>query len=84
MAWGKAIAVGHNELQDKQVYLSPGERKTHMHVVGSTGEGKSKFLEHMIREDIIKDNGLCLVDPHGTLYNDLVKWCASKNMFGLK
>ena len=66
--------------EGRGVYLNPRTRSTHMHVIGASGEGKSKFLEHMIREDIINGNGLCLIDPHGYLYNDIVKWCATKDM----
>ena len=32
--------------------LSAKDRSMHMYVVGSTGVGKSKFLEHIVREDI--------------------------------
>lgn len=45
-----------------------------MHVLGASGRGKSKFLEHLIREDIRQGNGLCLIDPHGYLYEDLLRW----------
>jgi hypothetical protein len=51
-----------------------------MHIIGSTGEGKSKFIEHLIREDIINGNGLCLIDPHGYLYEDIVEWCQNKQV----
>ena len=47
-----------------------------MHVIGASGTGKSKFLEHIIRQDIKAGNGLCLLDPHGTLYDKLVNWLA--------
>ena len=64
----------------KDVAIDARTRSTHMHVIGASGEGKSKFMEHMIREDIKAGNGLCLIDPHGYLYDDLVRWCASKRM----
>lgn len=64
----------------KPVYIDPKTRTTHMHIIGSTGEGKSKFMEHLIREDIIASNGLCLIDPHGSLYREMVKWCETKRM----
>ena len=51
-----------------------------MQIIGSTGEGKSKFIESMIRQDILNNNGLCLIDPHGHLYHDIVTWCAHKGM----
>lgn len=49
-----------------------------MHIIGTTGEGKSKFLEYMIREDIDRGNGLCFLDPSDrgdTLYK-VLKYCA--------
>ncbi len=84
MLWGKSIELGHDKEQDDLVYITPKIRSTHMHILGSTGEGKSKFIEHMIREDIKHENGLCLIDPHGYLYQDIVRWCAAKQMFGRK
>ncbi|MFC1613285.1 type IV secretion system DNA-binding domain-containing protein [Patescibacteria group bacterium] len=64
----------------KPVYINSKTRSTHMHIIGASGEGKSKFMEHMIREDIINNKGLCLIDPHGHLYNDIVRWCETKGM----
>lgn len=65
----------------RKLYLTPEQRKsTHMHVIGTTGSGKSKFLEWMIRGDIRNGEGLCLIDRHGSLYEDVVKWCAYHNL----
>jgi len=52
------------------------EYNPHMHAIGATRTGKSKLLEWMIRQHIRNSEGLCLIDPHGTLYEDIVKWCA--------
>lgn len=76
----KRLILGYNKDTGQPVYIDEKERSTHMQVIGSTGEGKSKFLEHMIRQDIMNGNGLCLIDPHGHLYHDLVTWCASKRL----
>ncbi len=57
--------------------LTARERSTHMQIVGASGKGKSKLLERMIRQDIVHGRGVCVIDPHGELYHDLVKWCAS-------
>lgn len=51
-------------------------KKTHMHVIGSTGKGKSKFLEHLIRQDIQQRQPFCLIDWHGTLYRDVLEYLA--------
>jgi type IV secretory pathway VirB4 component len=47
-----------------------------MHVIGSSGSGKSKFLEWMMRNDLRNRQGFCLLDPHGTLYNDVAAYAA--------
>ena len=64
------------------VRVSEPERARHMHVIGSPGTGKSKLLEYLIRQDILAGRGLCLLDPHGYLYDDLVAWCASRKLLG--
>jgi len=79
----KSILLGHTE-QRQPVYIDPQTRRTHLHIIGSTGEGKSKLMEHLIRQDILNNDGLCLIDPHGYLYNDLVRWCETKHFLGKK
>jgi hypothetical protein len=60
----------------RPIRIHPEDRKIHTHVVGASGGGKSKFLEWMIRGDLKNRQGFCLLDPHGTLYDDVVKYCA--------
>lgn len=59
-------------------FAPPTFRSTHLYVCGATGTGKSKFLEHLIRQDIKnwhKSNcGLLLLDPHGSLFDGLIEW----------
>jgi DNA helicase HerA-like ATPase len=55
-------------------YLSDEERSTHMHIMGSTGGGKSKLIEFMLRQDINRGVGICLIDPHGELYYDILRY----------
>jgi hypothetical protein len=53
-------------------------RDKHLYCCGGTGTGKSKFLEHLIRQDIIawrkSKCGMLLLDPHGSLYDNLMEW----------
>ena len=71
----KKLLLGYDAL-GRKVYLEDEDRDVHMHILGGPGTGKSKFIEWMIREDIRRGAGLCLLDPHGKLYDDLVEWCA--------
>lgn len=71
--------LGHDGDGDP-VFLPERVRATHMHVIGASGTGKTKFLEHLIRKDILARRGLCLLDPTGNLYRDLVRWCETKHL----
>jgi hypothetical protein len=70
---------GYNAV-GKPVKIHSSKRLYHHHVIGSTGSGKSKFLEVLMREDLLNGRGFCLIDPHGTLYNDLLKFAAYRNL----
>ena len=76
---GGKLYIGTNTDTRGLVGLTDEQRSTHMQVIGSTGTGKSKFLEHLIREDILAGNGLCLIDPHGYLYHDILKFLQAIN-----
>lgn len=70
------IHIGQNA-NSQPVFITPEMRQsTHMHVIGGSGTGKSKFLEWLIRKDIREGHGFCLVDWHGTLYDAVVRYCA--------
>jgi hypothetical protein len=62
------------------IALSDEERSRHVHIIGASGSGKSKLMESMIRSDIASGRGLCLIDPHGTLADDILAWCAATGM----
>ncbi len=49
-----------------------------MHIIGTTGEGKSKFLEWLIRGDIDNGNGLCFLDPsdRGDTMYKILSYCS--------
>ena len=69
-----AIAIGTR--CGERAVLPASARETHLHVLGVSGQGKSYFLEHMIRQDILSGNGVCVIDPHGELYENLLAWLA--------
>src|SRR5258707_870846 len=55
-------------------------RAAHMYVVGITGKGKSKLLEHCIFQDIRAGRGCVLIDPHSDLVADVLRYCLSQNV----
>jgi hypothetical protein len=61
-----------------EVVISEEERNQHTHVLGAPNEGKSKYLEGQIIEDIKRGNGLTFIDSSSlgsTLYS-VLKYCA--------
>lgn len=59
--------------------LTASERREHTHIMGGSGRGKSYFLQYLIRQDFDDpDCGLCLLDPHGSLYQPLVRYIAEQ------
>lgn len=68
--------------------LTPVGRSTHLYVCGGSGVGKSKLLEFLIRQDIKawpeSRSGLLLLDPHGSVYHNVVDWMAENGTAALK
>lgn len=56
----------------REVRISSEDRLRHTYVVGQTGTGKSTMLRTMILDDIRAGEGVCVLDPHGDLYKDLI------------
>lgn len=51
--------------------------QTHLYVVGQSGQGKSKFLQHLLAQLASTDWGCGLFDPHADLASDLLAELAS-------
>jgi hypothetical protein len=77
---GNDLKLGQIVGGDKLLEFPADLRKKHLYVCGGTGVGKSKFLEYLIRQDIVAwprtKCGLLLLDPHGSLYDSLISWLA--------
>ena len=56
--------------------LKAVESGTHAHVIGSTGVGKSYFLEWIMRDAVSTGRGFCFVDRHGETYDRLLRFLA--------
>ena len=71
--------IGYNAL-GRPLRVPRSKRVYHHHVIGSSGSGKSKFLEALMREDLLSGQGFCLIDPHGTLYNEIERFAAYRDL----
>lgn len=50
------------------------DRRRHLYCVGKSGSGKSKFLELLIKADLENGEGIGVLDPHGDLVDDIIKF----------
>lgn len=53
--------------------LTDEDRSRHVYILGQTGTGKSTIIFHMAKDDIQKNRGVAIIDPHGDLAEDLLK-----------
>src|SRR5215212_6457955 len=56
-------------------------RDTHLYCIGSSGMGKSKFLESLFVNDVLAGRGCGLVDPHGDLARDVLANLMTRKYF---
>lgn len=50
------------------------DRRRHTYILGKTGVGKSKLLELLILSDIVSGKGFAVLDPHGDLAENILKY----------
>ena len=65
---------------DRIFGIKRADRRQHMYVIGKTGTGKTTLLRNMLIQDIANGEGVCLVDPHGEVVEDLVKMIPKSRM----
>jgi len=70
----KGLLLGHNLYRGNNtpIYMKRDDRFRHFYVIGQTGTGKSSIFQVMIRQDMENNDGLCVIDPHGSLVEDLL------------
>jgi hypothetical protein len=52
--------------------IKRSDRRQHVYIIGKTGTGKSALEYNMIIQDIANGEGVCVVDPHGELIENLL------------
>lgn len=51
-------------------------REEHMHIIGAPRSGKSRFMLSLIQQDLHRNQGCCVIDPHGELVDHVKDWLA--------
>lgn len=67
------LLIGYDQ-ENHPLRLAAEDFTTHIHGIGASRFGKSKLVEWICRELITSRRGFCLIDPHGSLWNDLVRF----------
>ncbi len=57
----------------KSIYIKREDRRRHSYIVGKSGVGKSVLLANMAIQDIENGEGVCVLDPHGDLIEDILQ-----------
>ncbi len=70
------ILLGNNIYRGskKEVRFQRNDRSRHHYIIGKSGSGKSALLSFMARQDILNGEGVCVIDPHGDLIDDLIDY----------
>jgi hypothetical protein len=70
----EGILLGHNTYRGvtTEIRVKNEDRFRHFYVIGQTGTGKSSIFQSMLRQDFRNGAGVCVIDPHGSLVDDLL------------
>ena len=70
----EGLLLGHNFYRGNKVpiRMKRDDRFRHFYVIGQTGTGKSSIMNVMARQDMENGDGLCIIDPHGSLIEALL------------
>lgn len=70
------LALGYNMFrgQKADIWMQDEDRRRHLYIIGQTGTGKSVFLKNLIIQDIGQGKGVCVIDPHGDMVEDILQF----------
>lgn len=71
-----AVLLGTNIYRNQlsPVYMKREDRTRHHYMIGKSGTWKSVFLQTIARQDLWNGDGICLIDPHGDLAEDVLSF----------
>ncbi len=70
------VLLGANIYRNRYspVYMKREDRTRHHYCIGKSGTWKSVYLQTLARQDMWNWDGICVIDPHGDLVEDLLKY----------
>lgn len=72
----EGILLGNNLYrgEKREIRFARKDRRRHHYCIGQTGTGKSVYLGALVRQDILNGDGVCVIDPHGDLIEDIMQY----------
>jgi hypothetical protein len=72
----EGLFLGYNTYrgEKRKIHMKNDDRFRHFYIIGQTGTGKSSIIQLMARQDFNNGKGVCIVDPHGSLIDDLIPY----------
>lgn len=58
---------------DTPIFIKEADRRRHLYIIGKSGTGKSVTLANLAIQDVQAGKGICVVDPHGDLIEDILQ-----------
>jgi len=71
---GIFLGINSHRGEKQKIQMKNEDRFRHFYIIGQTGTGKSSIIQLMARQDFHSGNGVCVVDPHGSLIEDLLPY----------
>ncbi len=70
----EGILLGLNRYRavETPIHFLPKDRTRHQYIIGKSGCGKSSLISFQARQDVANGEGVCVVDPHGDLIEDVL------------
>ena len=69
---GTLLGVNKHRNVEKNIFITDEDRVRHFYIIGQTGTGKTTLMKNMIVQDILRGDGVCMIDPHGTDIEDVL------------
>jgi DNA helicase HerA-like ATPase len=66
------VFLGTKQRDGSTVSIHESARRKHMAIFGKSGVGKTTLMRNMVVADLLAGNGLTVVDPHGSLIEDIL------------
>ncbi|MCD5381120.1 MAG: type IV secretion system DNA-binding domain-containing protein [Candidatus Pacebacteria bacterium] len=69
---GTLLGLNKHRNVERDIFITDEDRLRHFYIIGQTGTGKTTLMKNMIVQDILRGDGVCMIDPHGTDIEDVL------------